>query len=210
MARRLGVGSWAQKTMGCGGWGYGQALAWEQGTSSPLHGCVAWVKPCLSLCCLLQGTMVITNLTALHRDPEEWATPNTFNPEHFLENGQLKKRDAFLPFSIGEFYKIRGCGSRTPLHPPLLLSPSSFALAGMPPNSPAQRDFLLQLRIPRAGVAPGCPFFLSPCLAGRAAWRFQLHSVLSPGTQTLPLAHKKRLGICHLHRISKGHPFTQN
>ncbi|XP_036206854.1 cytochrome P450 2J2 isoform X2 [Myotis myotis] len=51
---------------------------------------------------LPKGTMVITNLTALHRDPEEWATPNTFNPEHFLENGQLKKRDAFLPFSIGK------------------------------------------------------------------------------------------------------------
>lgn len=133
---------------------------------------VAWVKPCLSLCCLLQGTMILTNLTALHRDPEEWATPDTFNPEHFLENGQFKKREAFLPFSIGEFYKIRGCESRAPLRPPLLLSPSSFALAEMPPNSPAQRDFLLmlfQLRIPRAGMAPGCPFFLSPCLAGRAA-----------------------------------------
>ncbi|XP_061269048.1 cytochrome P450 2J2-like isoform X2 [Bos javanicus] len=51
---------------------------------------------------LVKGTMVLTNLTALHRDPAEWATPDTFNPEHFLENGQFKKRESFLPFSIGK------------------------------------------------------------------------------------------------------------
>ncbi|KAL6030923.1 hypothetical protein STEG23_026897, partial [Scotinomys teguina] len=51
---------------------------------------------------LPKGTMVLTNLTALHRDPEEWATPDTFNPEHFLENGQFKKRESFLPFSLGK------------------------------------------------------------------------------------------------------------
>ncbi|XP_004607159.2 cytochrome P450 2J2-like [Sorex araneus] len=49
-----------------------------------------------------KGTMVLTNLTALHKDPAEWATPDTFNPEHFLENGQFKKREDFLPFSIGK------------------------------------------------------------------------------------------------------------
>ncbi|KFO34693.1 Cytochrome P450 2J2 [Fukomys damarensis] len=51
---------------------------------------------------LPKGTMVMTNLTALHRDPTEWATPDTFNPEHFLENGQFKKRESFLPFSLGK------------------------------------------------------------------------------------------------------------
>ncbi|XP_053777566.1 cytochrome P450 2J2 [Desmodus rotundus] len=51
---------------------------------------------------LPKGTMLFTNLTALHRDPAEWTTPDTFNPEHFLENGQFKKREAFLPFSIGK------------------------------------------------------------------------------------------------------------
>ncbi|XP_044532897.1 cytochrome P450 2J2-like [Gracilinanus agilis] len=49
-----------------------------------------------------KGTMMLTNLTALHRDPKEWATPETFNPEHFLENGQFKKRESFLPFSAGK------------------------------------------------------------------------------------------------------------
>lgn len=51
---------------------------------------------------LPKGTVVLTNLTALHKDPEEWATPDTFNPEHFLENGQFKKKEAFIPFSIGK------------------------------------------------------------------------------------------------------------
>ncbi|XP_006879804.1 PREDICTED: cytochrome P450 2J2-like [Elephantulus edwardii] len=51
---------------------------------------------------LPKGTVILTNLTALHRDPKEWATPDTFNPEHFLENGQFKKRESFLPFSVGK------------------------------------------------------------------------------------------------------------
>uniref|UniRef100_A0A8C5UUK0 Cytochrome P450 family 2 subfamily J member 90, pseudo n=1 Tax=Microcebus murinus TaxID=30608 RepID=A0A8C5UUK0_MICMU len=45
---------------------------------------------------LPKGTMIMTNLTALVGHPD------TFNPEHFLENGQFKKREAFLPFSIGK------------------------------------------------------------------------------------------------------------
>ncbi|XP_060221884.1 cytochrome P450 2J3-like isoform X3 [Meriones unguiculatus] len=51
---------------------------------------------------LPKGSMVLTNFTALHMDPKEWATPDVFNPEHFLENGQFKKREAFLPFSMGK------------------------------------------------------------------------------------------------------------
>ncbi|XP_058160700.1 cytochrome P450 2J2-like [Dasypus novemcinctus] len=51
---------------------------------------------------LPKGTMIMTNLTALHRDPAEWATPDTFNPEHFLENGEFKKKESFLPFPIGK------------------------------------------------------------------------------------------------------------
>ncbi|XP_052032754.1 cytochrome P450 2J4-like isoform X2 [Apodemus sylvaticus] len=54
---------------------------------------------------LPKGTIVLANFTALHRDPKEWATPDVFNPEHFLENGQFKKRESFLPFSVGK----RGC-----------------------------------------------------------------------------------------------------
>ncbi|XP_040613077.1 cytochrome P450 2J3 isoform X1 [Mesocricetus auratus] len=51
---------------------------------------------------LPKGSILHTNLTSLHMDPKEWATPDIFNPEHFLENGQFKKRESFLPFSIGK------------------------------------------------------------------------------------------------------------
>ncbi|XP_028637494.1 cytochrome P450 2J3-like isoform X2 [Grammomys surdaster] len=51
---------------------------------------------------LPKGKMILINLTALHRDPKEWATPDTFNPEHFLENGHFKMRESFLPFSMGK------------------------------------------------------------------------------------------------------------
>nr|XP_055038020.1 cytochrome P450 2K1-like [Misgurnus anguillicaudatus] len=49
-----------------------------------------------------KGTCVLPLLTSVLRDESEWKTPDTFNPEHFLnENGQLIKRDAFMPFSAG-------------------------------------------------------------------------------------------------------------
>ncbi|XP_078525894.1 cytochrome P450 2J2-like [Lissotriton helveticus] len=50
---------------------------------------------------LPKGTTVMANLTSVLYDKNEWKTPNIFNPEHFLENGEFKKRDAFLPFLIG-------------------------------------------------------------------------------------------------------------
>ncbi|XP_078525913.1 cytochrome P450 2J2-like isoform X2 [Lissotriton helveticus] len=50
---------------------------------------------------LPKGTTVLTNMASVLYDKNEWKTPDIFNPEHFLENGEFKKRDAFLPFLIG-------------------------------------------------------------------------------------------------------------
>ena len=50
-----------------------------------------------------QGVVVVPNLTSVLVDKNEWATPLTFNPGHFLnEEGKFVKPTAFIPFSAGE------------------------------------------------------------------------------------------------------------
>ncbi|CAM4334780.1 unnamed protein product [Leuciscus chuanchicus] len=49
-----------------------------------------------------KGTIVFPLLISVLRDKNEWETPDSFNPRHFLnKQGQFVKKDAFLPFSAG-------------------------------------------------------------------------------------------------------------
>ncbi|CAG12753.1 unnamed protein product [Tetraodon nigroviridis] len=49
-----------------------------------------------------KGTMIIPFLHSVLKE-DQWATPWSFNPKHFLEqNGSFKKNPAFLPFSAGK------------------------------------------------------------------------------------------------------------
>ncbi|XP_061095521.1 cytochrome P450 2J2-like [Conger conger] len=50
-----------------------------------------------------KGTTVLISLSSVLNDEHEWETPDTFNPEHFLDSlGQFRRRKAFLPFSAGK------------------------------------------------------------------------------------------------------------
>lgn len=50
-----------------------------------------------------KGVMIIPNLTSVLFDKNEWETPFTFNPRHFLnEEGKFVKPAAFIPFSAGK------------------------------------------------------------------------------------------------------------
>ncbi|XP_051573113.1 cytochrome P450 2K6-like [Myxocyprinus asiaticus] len=49
-----------------------------------------------------KDTSIVPLLITVLRDENEWETPNTFNPGHFLnKQGQFIKNDAFMPFSAG-------------------------------------------------------------------------------------------------------------
>ncbi|XP_047444005.1 cytochrome P450 2J4-like [Mugil cephalus] len=50
-----------------------------------------------------KGTAVLPTLHSVLRDESMWETPNSFNPQHFLDqDGKFRKREAFLPFSAGK------------------------------------------------------------------------------------------------------------
>ncbi|XP_067323961.1 cytochrome P450 2J1-like [Anolis sagrei] len=49
-----------------------------------------------------KGTILICNMASVLFDKDEWDTPQKFNPNHFLSNGQFRIREAFIPFSAGK------------------------------------------------------------------------------------------------------------
>ncbi|XP_064521208.1 cytochrome P450 2J3-like isoform X2 [Pseudopipra pipra] len=49
-----------------------------------------------------KGTVLTINITSVMFDKNEWETPNTFNPGHFLKDGKFWKRESFLAFSMGK------------------------------------------------------------------------------------------------------------
>jgi cytochrome P450 len=49
-----------------------------------------------------EDTMIMTNLLALHFDPQYWTEPEAFNPSRFIEDGVVVKPPYWLPFGCGK------------------------------------------------------------------------------------------------------------
>nr|XP_004554898.1 cytochrome P450 2J2 [Maylandia zebra]XP_024654452.1 cytochrome P450 2J2-like [Maylandia zebra] len=50
-----------------------------------------------------KGTMILPLLHSVLNDESMWETPHSFNPQHFLDqDGNFRKREAFMPFSAGK------------------------------------------------------------------------------------------------------------
>ncbi|XP_034297857.1 cytochrome P450 2J5-like isoform X1 [Pantherophis guttatus] len=49
-----------------------------------------------------KGTIIVPDLHSVLLDPEQWETPEKFNPNHFLDkDGKFIDREEFLPFGMG-------------------------------------------------------------------------------------------------------------
>uniref|UniRef100_A0ACB8FBY5 Uncharacterized protein n=1 Tax=Sphaerodactylus townsendi TaxID=933632 RepID=A0ACB8FBY5_9SAUR len=49
-----------------------------------------------------KGTIVVPDIASVLLDPKQWASPQEFNPNHFLDrDGNFVTREAFLPFGAG-------------------------------------------------------------------------------------------------------------
>ena len=53
-------------------------------------------------------SFVIPNLYSVSLDPNHWEEPTKFNPDRFIDStGKIIKKDAFMPFSIGNYGKVQ-------------------------------------------------------------------------------------------------------
>jgi cytochrome P450 len=48
-----------------------------------------------------KDVLLLTNVWSMGRNPSIWADPNLFQPERFLESGEVREDFGFIPFGVG-------------------------------------------------------------------------------------------------------------
>ncbi|XP_019936176.2 cytochrome P450 2J6-like [Paralichthys olivaceus] len=94
-----------------------------------------------------KGITIIPNLTSVMFDKDEWETPYTFNPGHFLnEEGKFVKKPALIPFSAGK----RVCLGESLAKMELFLFFTSFMqhfTFSMPPGVKSEMEYCFGLTL---------------------------------------------------------------
>jgi cytochrome P450 len=47
------------------------------------------------------GTFALMNIYGMHHSTEYWDNPNAWNPQRWIDNHELRKNPAFIPFRVG-------------------------------------------------------------------------------------------------------------
>ncbi|XP_070764313.1 cytochrome P450 2J2-like [Enoplosus armatus] len=90
-----------------------------------------------------KGTGISTILASVLLDKNEWATPDIFNPEHFLDSkGKFCRREAFLPFSAGKRVCLGEHMARMELFLLFTSLLQRFALSPVPGEMPSLKGVL--------------------------------------------------------------------
>ncbi|KAG8511380.1 Cytochrome P450 2B11 [Galemys pyrenaicus] len=88
---------------------------------------------------LPKGTTVYTVMDSILRDPHHFEKPDVFYPGHFLDaNGNLRKREAFIPFSMGKRLCVGESLARAELFLFLTMILQNFSLRS--PKTPEEID----------------------------------------------------------------------
>uniref|UniRef100_A0A673BVF5 Cytochrome P450, family 2, subfamily Y, polypeptide 3 n=1 Tax=Sphaeramia orbicularis TaxID=375764 RepID=A0A673BVF5_9TELE len=101
---------------------------------------------------VLGGTIILPVLHSVLKEKKHWATPFSFNPEHFLDhNGNFKKNPSFLPFAAGK----RACAGESLARMELfiflvsLLQNFTFFIPGGPDGIDLSPEYSSFANIPR-------------------------------------------------------------
>ncbi|XP_028320465.1 cytochrome P450 2F3-like [Gouania willdenowi] len=99
-----------------------------------------------------KNTLIIPLLHSVLKEDKMWATPWSFNPQHFLdENGKFKNNPAFLPFSAGKRSCVGESLARMELFVFLvsLLKAFTFSCAGGPESIQLKAEYSSFANVPR-------------------------------------------------------------